>query len=192
MELVIIGLHLGCNARQPTVDKYTWTPRLFFLKIIAFYDSPSHNFCCPYMTTLLSSRATKRVKHNFQPQKFRFSFGSILFLITRTLCVWILGKVGPISPSNMWLFNFRECGTRAKICFHKIKIFSTICGSSLEKINKTMCGKNKDKTFGLCKNMLHHSLESNPSPKIPLKKKKNPFSKKNQFTGIWERRGKTH
>ena len=33
-----------------------------------------------------------------------------------------------------------------------------------------MCGKNKGQTFGLYKNMLHHSLESNPSSKIPLKK----------------------
>ena len=35
-----------------------------------------------------------------------------------------------------------------------------------------MCGKNKGQTFGLYKNMLHHSLESNPSSEIPLKKKK--------------------
>ena len=49
-----------------------------------------------------------------------------------------------------------------------------------------MCGKNKGQTFGLYKNMLHHSLESNPSSKIPLKKKKKKksFSKKNQLTGI--------
>ena len=54
-----------------------------------------------------------------------------------------------------------------------------------------MCGKNKGQTFGLYKNMLHHSLESNPSSKIPLKKKKkNSFSKKNQLTGIWEREEK--
>ena len=152
MELAIIGLHLGCNARQPTVDKYTWTPRLFFLKIIlVFYDSPSHNFCCPYMTTLLSSRAMQRVKHNFQPQKFRFSFSSILFLITRTLCVWILGKVGPISPSSMWLFNFRACVTRAKICFHKIKIFSTICGCSLGIKIKQCVAKIKTRPLGYTK-----------------------------------------
>lgn len=56
-----------------------------------------------------------------------------------------------------------------------------------------MCGKNKDKTFGLYKNMLHHSLESNPSSKIPFffYKKKNPFSKKNKLTGILEREEKS-